>query len=104
MLVLDNFPLAARELPGLEIAPLVLPSRTANFELILSLAEGRDGLDGRLTYDADLFDAATMARWVDDFVALLGRAAADPDLTLSNLLLDAEPVESALAGSFNETL
>ena len=104
MLVLENHPTAPRHLPGLELAPVELPTHTANFELILTLAESREGLAGRLTYDADLFGAATMARLVSDFVALLGQVAADPDLTLSRLLLDAEPAETALTGSFNESL
>jgi non-ribosomal peptide synthetase component F len=104
MLVLENFPVAARQLPGLELAPVELPSHTANFELILTLAESRDGLSGRLTHDADLFDASTMARLVADYVDLLEQAAADPGRTLTGLLLDAEPVESVLTSSFNESL
>ncbi len=104
MLVLENYPAAARELLGLQLAPLELPSHNANFELILTLAESRDGLSGRFTYDADLFDASTMALLASDFVALLGQVAADPDPTLTQLLLDAEPVESVMTGSFNESL
>jgi amino acid adenylation domain-containing protein len=104
MLVLENYPAAAQELPGLELVPLELPSHNANFELIVTLAESRDGLSGRLTYDADLFDASTMALMASDFVALLEQVAADPDPTLTLLLLNAEPVESILTGSFNESL
>jgi len=103
MLVLENYPAAARRLPGLELAPLELPNPTANFELILTMAEGRDGLTGRLTYDADLFGAATMARLASDFVALLEQIAADPDATLASLAFDVEPVESVMTGSFNES-
>jgi non-ribosomal peptide synthetase component F len=104
MLVLENYPTATREMLGLELAPFDLPSHSANFELILSLAEGREGLTGRLTYDTDLFEASTMARLVGDFEALLGQVATYPDQTLTSLSIDVRPVESVLTGSFNESL
>jgi hypothetical protein len=89
---------------GLELAPLDLPSHGANFELILSMAEGRDGLTGLLTYDADLFEASTMARLMGDFETLLGQIVACPDETLASLSVDVEQVETVMTHSFNESL
>src|SRR5206468_3135995 len=52
---------------------------TAQFDLLLALAEGEDGLDATLTYRSELFDAGTVERMVEHFCALLRTVAADPD-------------------------
>ncbi len=88
--VFDLHPVAAVEdlaLPGLVAAMLPLESRTAKFDLTLSLAESARGVTGLMQYNADLFEAATVARLMGHYEALLAGAAADPERRLSELPL-----------------
>ncbi|HVS00999.1 MAG TPA: amino acid adenylation domain-containing protein, partial [Thermoanaerobaculia bacterium] len=87
LLVLQNAPQPAVELPGLQMAPVPFESGSAKFDLTLVVAEGAAELRGSLEYCADLFDATTMARWLDQWLRLLAGAAAAPDTPLSELPL-----------------
>ncbi|HKV09853.1 MAG TPA: amino acid adenylation domain-containing protein, partial [Thermoanaerobaculia bacterium] len=82
-------PVAVR-MPGLEASLLEVETRTAKFDLTLSLHE-RDGeLSGFLEYRTELFEAATADRLLGHLATLLAGAAADPDLRLSELPLLSE--------------
>ncbi len=59
----------------------------AKFDLLITAVEGAQGISGSLSYAADLFEAATMARFAEHFATLLAGAAADPDRRLSGLPL-----------------
>jgi amino acid adenylation domain-containing protein len=62
---------------GLSIEPLELPSRSAKFELTLSLVD-RGELRGNFEYATTLFEAGTIERIADDFLSLLNEAVLDP--------------------------
>jgi amino acid adenylation domain-containing protein len=102
MFVLQNFPAAAWSAGGLEIAPLGLEVRTANFDLTLVLREEADGLMGTLQYDTDLFAEEAMARMTEHFLALLHSVAADPDQALSEISLTHAGAERELVSVFSE--
>ncbi len=59
VLAFQNVRLGAVEVPGLALEPLELASATTKFDLTFTLAEGEEGLAGRVEYASDLFDAAT---------------------------------------------
>jgi hypothetical protein len=104
MFVLRGFEVSAWELEGLELAPIELRQRSANFDLTLSLAETREGLAGALIYDTDLFDADFIAAMAAQLEALLERVAADPDLPLHAAAVLREAEILPLASLFNEEL
>ncbi|RZU53353.1 amino acid adenylation domain-containing protein [Krasilnikovia cinnamomea] len=56
---------------------------TAKFDLSLTVAQTRDGLDCHLEFAADLFDAASAGRIVAEFVDLLTAVAADPTVAVT---------------------
>src|SRR6185369_5070073 len=85
MFGLYNVPEAQAELGGLEIQPVEIEERAAVFDLSLYLGETADGLSAMLRYDADLYDAATGERVLDDFEAVLRRVLEAPDERLSTL-------------------
>jgi amino acid adenylation domain-containing protein len=60
-----------------------LPSRTSLFDLRVDLAPGPGGLAGRVEYDVDLFEPATIERFVAQYERLLEQVADDPDRPLS---------------------
>jgi non-ribosomal peptide synthetase component F len=95
MLVLNTREAEMLRLAGVELEQLVVPSRTAKFDLSLSFSETDHGLKGTMEYDADLFDAATVRRMLEHFRILLGgiAGASDTRLSLLSLLTDDERLQ-----------
>jgi hypothetical protein len=84
---LQNVPLPAWSLAGLELSPVRIESGTSLSDLTLYLKESPEGLDGWFEYAADLFDAATVARFAGSFETLLAGMAAWPGRRLSEIPL-----------------
>jgi amino acid adenylation domain-containing protein len=101
MFVFQNFPIVARDLPELRLAPVQFPQRTASFDLTLMMAETAEGIAGSLIYDTDLFAAATMSRMADDFLLLLEKVVESPDQLLSNISLANKSEAAFLIDAFN---
>ncbi|MGF7174139.1 non-ribosomal peptide synthetase [Azospirillum doebereinerae] len=87
MFNLQNTPVEPVDLPGLTLAPLEIDTRTAKFDLLLSLIETDGGLEGHWEYSSDLFDPQTAQRMADHYVALLRAVAEEPDRRLRELPL-----------------
>ncbi|HKH45326.1 MAG TPA: amino acid adenylation domain-containing protein, partial [Thermoanaerobaculia bacterium] len=86
-LTLQNAPMPAAILPGLDLAIEQLDTGTARFDLTLLLHEGEAGLTGALEHSADLFDRATVRRLLASFESLLAGIVDDPDRPVSLLPL-----------------
>ena len=85
-----NIPQSPLELPGITLHPLSFAARSAKFDLDLALTDAADRLSGVLDvldYNADLFDATTMERFLAHLEQLLLGAMDDPDRRLSELPL-----------------
>jgi len=78
MLVLQNAPAAELRVAGLTFSPIAAAGTTAKFDLTLSLGETADGLAGAVEYAADLFDPATIERFLGHLIHLLAGAVAEP--------------------------
>ncbi|HEV8638525.1 MAG TPA: amino acid adenylation domain-containing protein [Chloroflexota bacterium] len=71
---------AARfEAGGMVLSARHLDQQVAKFDLELEMLEAGESVDGWLKHDADLFDAATVARMADHLANLLDAAASDPE-------------------------
>jgi len=78
--------LAAQGLSGLQVAPLDVPQQTAKFDLLLNLMETADGgIAGHAEYSTDLFEAATVTRFLAAFDLVLRSVAERPDLHLGEI-------------------
>ena len=55
-----------------------MPSGSTLFDLRIDLAPGRGGLAGRVEYDTDLFEPATIDRIAAQYLRLLEQVTADP--------------------------
>jgi amino acid adenylation domain-containing protein len=75
---------------GLIVEQKALQSTAAKFDLLLSAAERKDGLQIVASYASALFDRATVRRLLGHFQVLLAGIVADPEQPLSRL-----PVMSA---------
>ena len=103
MFHLQNAVTEGLSLSGLSMSLLEVETQTAKFDLSLAMAESKQGLAGRLTYNTDLFEAATVERMAAHFTRLLEAAVSNPEEQLSrlSLLSDAER-EETLSG-WNDT-
>jgi amino acid adenylation domain-containing protein len=85
-------------LPGLTMHAVEAAPGAPKLDLMLALHETPDGLEGAFEYDADLFDAATVAQLSRHFVRLLASAVDAPDRPISELpILDETELHHALA-------
>jgi amino acid adenylation domain-containing protein len=98
-----NVPASPLELPGITLHPLSFAARSAKFDLDLSLTDAADRLSGVLDYNADLFDATTMERFLAHLEQLLLGAMDDPARRLSELPLLTAAERSQLAIEWNDT-
>ena len=87
MMVLQNAPHGELALSGLTLQPLDIEHSTSKFDLLLSLGEKSDQLQGYIEYNNDLFNRATIERMLDHFKSLLESAVARPEERISELPL-----------------
>ncbi|MGV9972077.1 non-ribosomal peptide synthase/polyketide synthase [Nocardia beijingensis] len=78
MLDLQNTARTELELPGLTVSGLDIDTRTAKFDLHLSVTEDESGLAAVFEYATDLFDPATVASFALRLRRVLDAVAADP--------------------------
>src|SRR5271166_2825208 len=103
MFVLQNARLEALELPGLSLHPLEVDSGTSHFDLTLHIADTGHELIATLTYNTDLFEAASIARMLRHYKILLEAVCASPDRRLSELPLLTETERQQLLVEWNDT-
>ncbi len=100
MFLLQNVPRPERRTAGLELELLsdegVADVGTTLFDLCLVVEESGDSFATALTYDADLWTAATAERLLARLEALLAAAAAEPECSLAELPLLAPGEEGQL--------
>ncbi|MFD0414018.1 amino acid adenylation domain-containing protein [Streptomyces sp. NPDC127108] len=79
------------DLPGLTVRPEYVGSDHAKLDLLLELVAwpGHEGLRGLLTFSTDLYARATAEHMVEQFTRVLRAVAADPDVRLGELGVEA---------------
>ena len=90
-------------LHGLSLSSVSIDTGTSKFDLTLQMSEGAEGLNGRLEYNTDLFDEATITRMLTHFEVLLRGIATDPNRCLSQLPLLIAAEQRQLLVEWNAT-
>jgi amino acid adenylation domain-containing protein len=103
MFVLQNASLRTVEQSGLTLTPLEADSETAHFDLTLQIADTDQGLTAALVYNTDLFEAATIARMLENFQTLLEAVVADPEQRVADLPLLRESERKQLLVEWNSS-
>jgi amino acid adenylation domain-containing protein len=103
MLALQNAPPGALQAPGLRLAPLLVDSGTAKFELTLTLAEQGGALQGSAEHNRDLFDGTTIRRLLGQWEVLLDAALEEPERNVFELPLLTAAERQALLVEWNDT-
>lgn len=88
---------------GLSAASLEVESGTERFEISLDLIELADSIEGRLSYNTDLFDASTIERMRVHFQILLESATQDQETSVSRLPIMSETERQQLLVEWNDT-
>jgi amino acid adenylation domain-containing protein len=103
LFVLQNAPQEKLELPGLTVELLDIDSGTAKFDLMLSLEESEEGLEGVCEYSTDLFDEGTIRRLLGHFETLLEGAVNNPSEHVAQLPLLSQAERRQLLDEWNAT-
>ncbi|MEA2172453.1 MAG: hypothetical protein QOD00_45, partial [Blastocatellia bacterium] len=101
--VLQSDPVEKLDLPGLKLNSLRLDSEMAKFDLLLSMVEGAESLQGFLNYNTELFEHSTIKRMVGHFQTLIESILANPDARLSDLQWLTSSETEQLVREWNET-
>ena len=83
---LRNLPAGPSEAGAIQMKELHLETGIARFDLFIEAFEQDDALVTRFEYNTDLFDHATIARWMEDWQMLLNAAVGNADRPISTLL------------------
>jgi amino acid adenylation domain-containing protein len=78
-------------------------SGTSKFDVTLALTESRNGLDGVLEFNADVFTGETMMSWLRHYHALLEYAVAHPESPLTSAALMTEGETEQVVKRWNRT-
>ena len=98
---LQNAPRKAAESSGLRF--LGVERKTAQFDLMLSVAESEGQLYGSFEYSTDLFDEPTIQRMVGHFQTLLNSIVGNPEERISELEMLGEAERQQLLVEWNDT-
>ncbi len=99
---LNNTVTGALELPNLKAEALQIEAGVAHADLVLNVMEDGDRLHGKLRYNTDIFDAATIERMLEHFQSLLKGVVAEPDRSISALPLLTENERRLLLREWNQ--
>ncbi len=91
------------ELPNLTMDVAPNAKAYVNFDLFLNVIESADGLRMDCDYNTDLFDAATVAHWLDCYQALLESFVSDAAQALCRASCLPAPEREALLERMNDT-
>lgn len=78
MFALQNTPLQALEIAGLDVQPMEVESGASAFDLTLTIAEGEQGLEGAVEYCIDLFEDTTIQRMIEHWQMVLKEVVQAP--------------------------
>ncbi len=96
-------PAAPIKLEELEVEPISLEQRTAQFDLTLAMTETENGLSGVFQFSTEVFDAETITRMSEHYRVLLEGIVANPERRLSELPLLTVAEQRQVLYEWNET-
>jgi amino acid adenylation domain-containing protein len=103
LFVLHNSLQAPMELPGLQPTPIALDVDTSKYDLALHITEAGQNVTATVEYNSDLFEAATVSRFLEQYRTLLDGISGDPARRIGALPLLTEPQQAQLLVEWNDT-
>lgn len=103
MFALHSRPNLELELDEIKLTPFRVESPTAKFDLLLTLIEDKEDLEGMLSYRRDLFEADTTQRIIRHYSMLLASSVARPEDAICQLPMLLEGERHQLLVDWNQT-
>ncbi len=103
MFVLQNAPLKTVKISDLSWSPIDIPSKTAKFDLTLSLTDTEDRLTGKFEYNTHLFEPMTISKLAEHFQNFLKAIIINPEQKISELSLLNSKEEEQILVEWNQT-
>jgi amino acid adenylation domain-containing protein len=91
------------EFGGLKAAITPNPKAFSNFDIFWNVVESDDGLRIDCDFNTDVFDAATIQRWIGHYRAILSALAADMSLKVAELPMHGPSELNWLIDALNDT-
>ena len=85
--VMQNTPLQAMQLPGLQIEAVQAEQKIAKFDLTLIMMDSLEGLYAELEYNTDLFEESTMLSMLNHYRHVLEAFVEHPEMNISRIPL-----------------
>lgn len=104
LFALQDFPEKDLSLPGLTLSYLDAQNETAMLDIILNMINSEHGLRAALRYNTDLFEEATIVRFIEHFKTLLEDIVSNPDQCVSTFSIVAEDELEILSNAFKVPL
>ncbi|MCP4560715.1 MAG: amino acid adenylation domain-containing protein [Bosea sp.] len=89
--------------PAIKASAEPNPKAFSTFDLYFNIGESDDGLRIDCCYGADLFDAATIDRWLGHYRTLLAAFVASPDMSIAAMPLIEGEERQRLVSEINDT-
>ena len=99
MFTLQNEPLQAFSLSGLDLSPFSASIGTAKFDLLLAMTQGPKALHALVEFATDLFDPSTIERMLGHLQVILEGIVENPDRRLRDLPILPEAERQRLLAS-----
>ena len=96
-------PRMSRERSGWDVTGLDVNAGAAKYDLSVVADDRPEGIAGRLVYNSDLFDAATISRMVEHWKTLLDGVVADPARPVARLPLLTDAERHKMLVEWNDT-
>jgi amino acid adenylation domain-containing protein len=103
MFALQNAPYSTLELGSATLERFDVRTVAAQFDLTVAMAEMADGMQCSIEYCTDLFEAATITRWIEQFKVLLRGIVADPEQSIAAVSLLSSSERRQLVDEWNRT-
>ena len=103
MFALQNAPYSTLQLGPATLERFDVRTVAAQFDLTMAMAEMADGMQCSIEYCTELFEAATITRWMEEFKVLLGGIVANPEQSIAALPLLSSSVRAQLVEEWNRT-
>jgi amino acid adenylation domain-containing protein/non-ribosomal peptide synthase protein (TIGR01720 family) len=100
---LENVGVPDLRLPGLSLSTVGASSRTAKFDLMLTVVEGPERLDCEIELNTALFDRERMERALAHYERLLARAVEEPGRSIRELAALSDGERRLVVDAWNDT-
>ncbi|MFZ6028170.1 MAG: amino acid adenylation domain-containing protein [Chloroflexota bacterium] len=104
VLAFQNLPEQHGPSPALKLTSIPLENETSKFDMLLYVTETHAGIEFSWEYNADLFDAATIERMLDQLQILLDGLVADPNQRVANMPLLSQAERRKILSDWNATV